>query len=111
MILLQEAAHPFLPQTIRSSSGAVFHTCFLLGPSIYKLQKPLLALALDGVPLTKFIWPREARLLIGEEGLGLPSSLSQTPICIKTTKEIDSLNVGVATGIALHDWQSSERSS
>ncbi len=107
VVLLEEAAHPFLPQAIRSSSGAVFHTFFLLGPSIRELQKPLLALALNGVPLTKFVWPKEARLLIGEEGLGLPSNLSMTPISIKIAKEVDSLNVAVATGIALHHWQSS----
>ena len=106
VILLKEAAHPFLPQAVRSSSGAVFHTCFLLGPSICELQKPLLALALKGVPLNRFVWPQKARLLIGEEGLGLPSKLSMTPISIKISKETDSLNVAVATGIALHDWQS-----
>ena len=106
VILLKEAAHPFLPQAIRSSSGAVFHTCFLLGTSIQELQKPLLALALKGTPLTEFVWPQKARLLIGEEGLGLPSKLSVTSISIKIAKDIDSLNVAVATGIALHDWQS-----
>ena len=106
VILLKESAHPFLPQAIRSSSGAVFHTCFLLGPSIQELQRPLLALALKGIPLTQFVWPQKARLLIGEEGLGLPSKLSVTSISIKIAKEIDSLNVAVATGIALHDWQS-----
>ena len=84
----------------------LFHTCFLLGPSIRELQKPLLALALKGTPLTEFVWPQKARLLIGEEGLGLPSNLSITPISIKIAKEIDSLNVSVAAGIALHDWQS-----
>ena len=104
VILLKEAAHPFLPQAVRSSSGAVFYTTFLLGPSICKLQRPLLALALKGIPLKEFIWPQKARLLIGEEGLGLPSNLSITPISIQIAEEIDSLNVAVATGIALHDW-------
>lgn len=105
MVLLKEAAHPFLPQVIRSSSGAVFHSSFFLGPSIQQLQKPVLALALKGIPLTEFTWPQRARLLIGEEGLGLPSQLSITPISIEMASKIDSLNVAVATGIALHAWQ------
>ena len=106
VVLLKEAAHPFLPQVIRSSSGAVFHSSFSLGPSIQQLQNQVLALALKGTPLTQFTWPQKARLLIGEEGLGLPSQLSIIPISIETTSAIDSLNAAVATGIALHAWQS-----
>jgi TrmH family RNA methyltransferase len=107
VILLQESAQPFLPKSIKASSGSAFRIPLKKGPSIKELDfnLPIAALDLAGENLSKFKWPALAYLLIGEEGPGIPAgSKPRYRICIPT-QGVESLNAGVATGIALYDFR------
>ena len=104
IVLLNECAHPFLPQSIRASSGAVFNLSFAKGPALKDLveNENLFSLDSEGTPLDKFQWRDDMRLLLGEEGQGIPSHLKSRAISIHQTSQMESLNVAIAAGIALH---------
>lgn len=107
IVLLTEAAHPFLPASIKSSAGSVLRMKFLKGPAITNLTGNFVALDTDGSPLEKFVAPKNLRLLVGEEGPGISrlkdhSQLSKIKI---KTKNVESLNAVVATSIALFYFQ------
>ncbi len=103
--LTKESAHPFLPKAIKASSGACFLVEFLLGPSIQEIQTPCIALDAGGEDIQEFNWPKNFRLLVGEEGPGVPSQIPITPISIQMEPGIESLNATVAMSIALHQWR------
>jgi RNA methyltransferase, TrmH family len=104
--LTKESAHPFLPKSIKASSGACFLVDFWLGPSIQDIQTPCIALDAGGEDIQKFNWPKNFRLLVGEEGPGVPSQIPIAPISIQMEPGIESLNATVAMSIALHQWRS-----
>ena len=105
LILLREAAHPFHPKAIRASSGMVFDQALYTGPSITGLLNPdisrwIVALDPEGKSLSHWNWPQNARLLVGEEGLGLPKGTYQQTLSIPQAKGLDSLNAATAMSIA-----------
>ncbi len=102
--LTQEAAHPFLPKAIKASSGACFLAKFYLAPSIQHIQSPCIALDAVGEALETFQWPKDFRLLVGEEGKGIPSQIPITPISIAMHPGVESLNATVAMSVALYQW-------
>lgn len=106
VILLQEAAHPFLPRAIRAASGAIFDQVLCRGPSIKSLVniKGLISLDKEGDCLTKFCWPDKIRLLIGQEGEGITNQLPTLRVAVPMEK-IESFNAVVATGIALYAYR------
>ncbi len=107
VILLKESAHPFHPKSVRSSSGSCFRVKMQWGPSINEDLGYHLSLDKSGKALPQFSWPNHCRLLLGEEGLGLPSlkkkeaGLLQIPI----TPSMDSLNAVSAASIALFHYR------
>jgi RNA methyltransferase, TrmH family len=103
--LTQEAAHPFLPKAIKASSGACFLVDFYVAPSIQQIKSPCIALDAGGEMLEDFQWPNSFRLLVGEEGKGVPTQIPITPISIRMEPGIESLNATVAMSIALHHWK------
>ena len=110
LILLQEAANPFHPKAIRSSSGAVFNQTMFEGPGIADLthhekSKWIVSLDLRGESLATWQWPQNIRLLIGEEGLGLPKRKFKQTLTIPQTKGIDSFNAAIAASIALFAYR------
>ncbi|MGB0911655.1 MAG: TrmH family RNA methyltransferase [Nitrospirales bacterium] len=110
LILLQEAAHPFHPKTIRASSGSVFNQCLAHGPSIQDLTRPeintwITSLDMKGESLSTWQWSRNMRLLVGEEGLGIPQETFRHTLTIPQTQETDSLNAAIATSIALFSYR------
>lgn len=105
--LTKEAAHPFLPKAIKASSGACFLAEFHLAPSIQEIKSPCIALDAAGETLENFQWPINFRLLVGEEGKGVPKQIPITPISICMEPGIESLNATVAMSIALHQWKNS----
>ncbi|RMH31826.1 MAG: RNA methyltransferase [Nitrospirae bacterium] len=112
VVLLREAAHPFHPKTIRTSSGAVFRQSMEWGPGIAELAasrllKWVTALDLRGTSLSTYIWPQAVRLLVGEEGTGLPDLPFVTRIVIPHTLAVQSLNAAVAASIALFAYRQS----
>ena len=110
LILLQEAAHPFHPKAIRAAGGTVFDQAMFQGPAMADLtKKPLaqwiIALDMHGTDLSQWSWPKHARILIGEEGKGLPSSRFPHRLTIPHSKEANSLNTTVAASIALFSYR------
>ncbi|UCE63854.1 MAG: RNA methyltransferase [Nitrospirota bacterium] len=110
LILLREAAHPFHPKSIRASSGAVFHQGILQGPGVAELHKKevlqwITALDVKGGNLSSWKWPKNIRLLIGEEGVGLSKQAFPRILAIPQTKKANSLNAAIAASIALYSYR------
>lgn len=78
--------------------------------SIDEIQKPVFALELGGETVNSFPFPLEGTLIIGSEELGVsPDGISLADdslgrVSIKTGGVKGSINVSVATGIALQKW-------
>lgn len=100
IILTQEAAHPFLPKSIKASAGSVLRANIARGPALAEFPSSCIALDLDGTPIDKFDWPRDALLLAGEEGPGFGGRIFPNRISIPTSG-VESLNVLAAVSIAL----------
>jgi TrmH family RNA methyltransferase len=107
VILLKECAFPFHPKAIRSSSGSSLRVVLEEGPTLKEFSdSETIALDMQGEPLTQFSWSSNARLLIGEEGQGLPPQFTGKRISIPMTAELDSLNAAIAASIALFSYRS-----
>lgn len=104
VILTQEAAHPFLPKSVKASAGSVLRVPMAMGPGLRQFPQTCLALDAQGVSIKDFVWPENALLVLGEEGPGLGernhSPTFQHYIRIPT-QGVESLNVVVAASIAL----------
>lgn len=106
VVLLKESAFAFHPKAVRASSGSCFRLPLFKGPSIQDLSvENLVGLDLEGASLPDFKWSMDVRLLIGEEGRGIPEALMNiTRVRIPTT-DVESLNATVAASIALYDYR------
>lgn len=117
VVLLQEAAHPFLPRSVRAAGPALFQVPLFHGPSIHDLataSHPLIALDAEGSDLDAEPFPRSFGLVPGVEGPGLPPNLRQgTPRRIPIAPGVESLNAATAAAVALYVWsrQSATRDS
>lgn len=116
VVLLKESANPFLPRTVRASAGSVWRVPLLLGPSIQELQTAqahsFVVLDKSGSDLQKFSWPKNLRLLLGEEGRGIPPALSTAApnkLSISINKNVESLNALVAASISFYAYRSAHR--
>ena len=114
VILLREAVHPFHPKVIRASSGAVFVQSLNQGCSITELHQPEIlkwihALDMDGEDVSTISWPQHVRLLLGEEGIGIPSFQFQQRLSIPQFHVSIPLNATVASSIALHSYRQQHR--
>ncbi len=109
IVLLEEAAHPYHPKSIRASAGAVFSADFSRGPSIHEIGELIpdgaLLLALDktGTDIRGYPFPEKFLLLPGLEGPGLPEELKINAVSIPVTGQIESLNAAVSVSIALYE--------
>lgn len=119
IILLKECASPFHPKSVRAASASTLLTPLSRGPSIRdlghmseagSLNGTILALDMNGKDLGTFVWPRNARLLIGEEGQGVPESKAFEFLSIPMSREVESLNATVAASIALYSYSKKSKS-
>jgi 16S rRNA (guanine(527)-N(7))-methyltransferase RsmG len=113
IIMLKEAANPYHPKSIRTSSGAVFNTKILKGPSIKDLKKIIeenklefITLDSKGADINSFSFPENFLLFPGIEGPGVPEELKINSISIPLSDKIESLNASVATSLVLYKWSS-----
>jgi tRNA G18 (ribose-2'-O)-methylase SpoU len=113
VVLLKECASPFHPKAVRAASASTLLTQLARGPSIRELPAlnearllagPILALDMHGKNLGTYKWPRDARLLIGEEGQGVPASQAFEFLSIPMAKDVESLNATVAASVALYSY-------
>ncbi|HYH22704.1 MAG TPA: RNA methyltransferase [Azospirillum sp.] len=104
VILLEESAHPYHPKCLRAASNAQFELTLLKGPrwpALAHAAGPLFALDAGGEDLSGLDWPRDLRLVLGEEGQGVPADLPARRLSIPTTGAVESLNATVAASLAL----------
>lgn len=104
IFLTQEAAHPFLPKSVKASAGSVLRLSLSLAPSLRNFPRHCIALDMDGTPINNFTWPSKGLLVIGEEGSGLEAHETHAPFIQRLsipTEGVESLNVVVAASIAL----------
>lgn len=110
VIILKEAAYPLHPKSIRAMSGSVFDQSLCLGPSLEALGdkttgQNMVVLDTAGESLSTFQWPRNVRLLVGEEGQGIPRLLVKHQVAIPMMESMNSLNATVAASIALYAYR------
>lgn len=104
IVLMEGAAHPFHPKALRGGANAQFALTFLKGGSWEALagaKGPVAALDGEGTDIEAYGWPANLRLVLGEEGQGLPQGLKVERLAIRTTGAVESLNATVAASLAL----------
>ncbi len=103
--LTPESANPFHPQVVKASAGAVLRAPLSRSPSLQDWDRPH-SWALDslGEDLIKIPKPTKARIIIGEEGPGLPE-LKQVRHVAIPTQDVESLNATVAASLLLFAWR------
>lgn len=107
VVLLEGAAHPFHPKCLRAASNAQFELTLLRGgrwADVHRAAGPLLALDGAGEDMGKLDWPSDVRLVLGEEGQGIPPDLPVRRLSIPTTGAVESLNATVAASVALFSY-------
>ena len=105
VVLLKESAHPFLPKAIRAASGTCFASRFFNGPSIEDLNDPeIIALDMDGKVFESSDIKTNLKLLVGQEGKGVPGSFQGTRLQIPISNKVESLNATIATSLLIYEW-------
>ncbi len=109
MVLLEEAAHPFHPKSLRAAGSSIFRVSFFKGPSIRDLKGldiSLIIMSTNGIDAARFQFPENFCLLPGLEGPGVPKTLKGSGnVSIPMEKGVESLNAAMATGIVLYLWR------
>lgn len=109
IVLSEETCSPEHRRAKRSSMGCTDILPWSYG-KLDDLVEPLFALELGGVALESFAFPGKGTLIIGSEELGVsPACLNAADnslgrLSINTGGVKGSINVSVATGIALQKW-------
>lgn len=104
IVLMEGAAHPFHPKALRGGANAQFALTFLKGgdwEALRAAKGPMAALDGEGTDIETYDWPAHLRLVLGEEGQGLPPGLKAERLAIRTTGAVESLNATVAASLAL----------
>lgn len=112
IILASDAANPFHPKSVRSSSGAVFDMEFMRGPALDLIFKIAESSGIEVIPLDKngkniseVEFPSRFMLIPGVEGPGLPDLYRAKSVSIPLTGSIESLNASVALSIFMYEWK------
>ncbi|MHC4941385.1 MAG: 16S rRNA (guanine(527)-N(7))-methyltransferase RsmG [Planctomycetota bacterium] len=112
VVLLEEAAHPFLPKACRAAGTALLKVPLYSGPSIRELEAyraPVFALSKEGRSIRKFAFPKAFGLLAGLEGLGLPGRFRNSEaLSIPIEEDCESLNAATSVAVALYAWRSQQ---
>jgi TrmH family RNA methyltransferase len=116
LAIIEPATDLFHPRAVRASMGALFRLRFAYFPdfSSYRARHPrsIYAFMTDGRRgLAETAFPEPCALVFGNEGWGLPPEYAQlgASVRIEQCETIDSLNLAVAAGIALHRVYTSRR--
>jgi TrmH family RNA methyltransferase len=108
VVLLKDATHPFHPRCLRAAANAPFELAMERGPAwdaVASAAGPIVALDGGGETLSGIDWPRDVRVIVGEEGVGLPQSLPVRRVSIPTSGRVESLNATVAASIVLFSYR------
>jgi TrmH family RNA methyltransferase len=110
IILMPEAAHPFHPKALRAGANAQMALTLTQCASWEALngaKGEIVALDGAGEDMSQYKWPKDLRLVLGEEGPGLPDTLESQRLAIPTTGAVESLNAMAAASIALYAYYTS----
>ena len=113
--IIRNAVDFYDPKTIRSSMGAAFHVRAEIFDSIQDYcgrfpRNERYAFMLKGsVPITEVRIREPYSLIFGNEATGLPEEYARfcTPVVIRHSDSIDSLNLPMAAGIAMYEFTKS----
>ena len=117
IILTKEAAHPYLPLSVKASAGAILFANFKktdFSINEIPVSGENYALDLVGKDLATVKWPQNLRLWVGEEGPGLNLNPSQVQNIQKISipiHRVESLNAMVSTTLAIWEWKKANTSS
>jgi TrmH family RNA methyltransferase len=104
VVLTEEAAFPFTPKAMKASAGAVLQMPIVRAGKLIEMNlQETYALDMVGTDISTFPWPKDLRLLIGEEGPGLKDLKGLMKLKINTGP-VESLNATVAASIALYSY-------
>ncbi len=113
LVLSPKTVDLYNPKVIRATKGAIFSLNIItreLVPFIQELKEnnyKIYGTKVDrGVNIKDIAIPSKFALIMGNEGQGMSdslSSLTDSNIYIKTTSQVESLNVAVATSILLYE--------
>ncbi len=116
LVIIKPAVDIFDPKVIRSSMGAIFNLNFKYFDSFQEYYKnikdrevyPFMLQATTNLKDIKV--PNKYSLVFGPEASGLDNSYLEigTPLIIKHTKNIDSLNLDNAVSISLYEFTKNE---
>lgn len=107
VILTEEAAFPFTPKAVKASAGAVLQMPLARAGSLQSgAYSEIYALDMVGSDIENFKWPKNLRLLVGEEGSGVREMKGLMKLKINTGS-VESLNATVAASIALYSYKNS----
>ena len=108
VVLLEEAAMPYLPKCLRASGPAIFQTRLFSGPALQHLASyehlPIFALSPEGKDIFSFPFSshKSIGLVAGMEGPGLDAYWPlEKRLRIPMKSHVESLNAAIAMGIAV----------
>lgn len=115
-IVEQTAVDFYDPKTIRASMGAAFHVKVEFFDTIrdycarFPENERYAFMLQASVPLTEVKIKEPFSLIFGNEATGLPNDFAQfcTPVIIRHSHDIDSLNLPMAAGIAMFEFTRSK---
>lgn len=111
IILLKEACSVFHSKCVRASAGSVLDLNLYQGPSIDDLKPDDFYILDAGGKNLKDVKlkNKSIKLLLGEEGPGVPQKLRSSTNCIRIpiSDSVESLNAAVAASIALYEFSKS----
>lgn len=118
LVVDQHTSPPYLRRTIKVSRGALFqmqvhYTSDL--PELLKGRNSIAtALSDEAISLDQIIFQKDPYFVFGREGTGIDANVLETcslKVKIPIDPIVDSLNVAVASGIILHEYNSSKLSA
>lgn len=104
------SADPWSPKVLRAGAGGQFQTPIVRLDDLPQL--PLVATVVKGGTAISDVADDRVAVLIGEEAAGLPMDVvagARYQVTIPTPGPTESLNVGVAAGIVVHELSKRER--
>lgn len=110
--IIRNAVDFYDPKAIRSSMGAAFHVQVEYFNTIEEYCKRFpnheryAFMLTASIPITDINIKEPYSLVFGNEATGLPDEFAQfcTPVIIKHSNNIDSLNLPMAAGIAMYEF-------
>ncbi len=117
VVLLKDCANPFHPKSTRAASGTLFKVHLKQGPGLEEIlmqktvKNTLWGLDAKGTNIFDFQFPKNMRLVIGQEGAGIHSQLKQQSLAIPMQNGVESLNAMVSASLAMFQYRGQHRTN